>query len=167
MPTLPTKSTSINPWVCSQLRQPDESTSEMNERQERLGEFVVARGDASELLDTTEETLDQIAAFVDMPVERARIESVGARRNDGLSPLGVDDFDKGIRVVTLVCHDERCCLIFDQSSSLRDIGNLPRGQDHPQWIAQSIDGHMQFGGQPPSRPADFLTAGFFWAPAEC
>ena len=41
----------------------------MNERQEGLGEFVVARGDASELLDATEETLDQIAALAEMPIE--------------------------------------------------------------------------------------------------
>ncbi|MBA3031847.1 MAG: prepilin-type N-terminal cleavage/methylation domain-containing protein, partial [Rhodocyclaceae bacterium] len=45
--------------VCSQSSQPDESTSQMNERQERLGELVVAGGDASELFDATEETLDQ------------------------------------------------------------------------------------------------------------
>ena len=153
--------------VCSQLSEPDEGTGEMNERHERLSELVVSRGDASELLDSVEETLDEIPVFVEMPVERTGIDSVGARRNDGLSPLGIDEFDKGIRVVTLVCHNERCCLIFDQSSSLRDIGNLPRGQDHPQWIAQSIDGHMQFGGQPPSGTTDFLFSRFFWAPAEC
>ncbi|MBA3033542.1 MAG: cation:proton antiporter, partial [Gammaproteobacteria bacterium] len=47
------------PRVCSQSSQPDESTSQMNERQERLGELVVAGGDASELFDATEETLDQ------------------------------------------------------------------------------------------------------------
>ena len=54
---------------CSQLSQPDDGASEMNERQEGLGEFVVARGDASELLDATEETLDQIAALAEMPIE--------------------------------------------------------------------------------------------------
>ena len=51
----------------------------MNEHQERLGEFVVAGGDASELLDAVEETLDQIAAFVDMPVERSWGKPVGTR----------------------------------------------------------------------------------------
>ena len=50
-------------WIargCSQSSQPDDSACEMNERQEGRGEFVVARGNASELLDATEETLDQI-----------------------------------------------------------------------------------------------------------
>ncbi|MCX7157397.1 MAG: hypothetical protein NTW45_13260 [Rhodocyclales bacterium] len=41
----------------------------MNYRQEGRGEFVVARGDASELLGATEETLDQIAIFVEVPIE--------------------------------------------------------------------------------------------------
>ena len=44
--------------VCSQSSQPDKSAREMNERQEGLGEFVVTRGDASEMLETCEEALD-------------------------------------------------------------------------------------------------------------
>lgn len=96
----------------------------MDERQEGLGEFVVARGDASELLDAVEETVDQIAVLVDMPIERTRIDSVGARRNDGLAALCRDDFDEGIRVVALVGHDKVGRLIFDQSGSVRDIGDL-------------------------------------------
>ncbi len=38
----------------------------MNERQKSVSEFVVAHSDASELLDASEEALDQIAALVDM-----------------------------------------------------------------------------------------------------
>lgn len=123
----------------------------MNERQEGFCEFVVASGNASELLDTTEEPFDQIAAFVDMPVERARVESVGARRKYSLTALCRDGLDKSIRVVALVCHDEFGRLILDQRRSLLDIGDLTRGEDDPQWIAQGIDGDMQFGGQ--STPA--------------
>ncbi len=36
-----------NPRGCSQLSQPDEGACKMNEGEERLGEFVVACGDAS------------------------------------------------------------------------------------------------------------------------
>ena len=48
----------------------------MDKRQERLGEFVVARGDASELLDPAEKTFDEVAIFVDMVIEISRVESV-------------------------------------------------------------------------------------------
>ncbi|MCX7897470.1 MAG: hypothetical protein N2441_06315 [Rhodocyclaceae bacterium] len=42
----------------------------MNEGEEGLCEFIVAGGDTSELLDASKEVIDQIAAFVDMPIER-------------------------------------------------------------------------------------------------
>ena len=47
--------------MCSESSQSDEGASEISERQEGLGEFLIARTDASE------ETLDQIAAPVDCP----------------------------------------------------------------------------------------------------
>lgn len=155
------------PRVCSQSSQPDDSASQMNERQEGCCEFVVARGDASELLDATEETLDQIAALVDMPVERAGVESVRARWNDRLAALRRNRFDEGIRIVALVGDDELGRLILNQRCRLLDVGDLPGRENDPQWIAQGIDGHVQFGGQSAPRAADFLLAGFFGAPAEC
>lgn len=134
----------------------------MNERQEGCCEFVVARGDASELLDSAEEALDQIAALVDMPVERAGVESVRARWNDRLAALRRNRFDEGIRIVALVGHDELGRLILNQRFRLLNVGDLSGRQDDPQWIAQGIHGDMQFGGQPAPRAADLLLAGFFW-----
>ena len=63
----------VDARVCSQLSQPDESASEMKERQEGLGEHVVTRGDAFELLDAVEETLDQIATSSPSPSCRSFI----------------------------------------------------------------------------------------------
>ena len=59
----------------------------MNERQEGLGEFVVTCGDAPELLDATEETLDQIAVLVEVPIERTGVEPIGTRRDCRLAAL--------------------------------------------------------------------------------
>ena len=139
----------------------------MNERQEGFGEFVVARGDASELLDAAEETLDQVAALVEMPVERTWIEPIGTWRDNRLAVLRNDCCDEGIRIVALVGHDEFGWLILDQRLGLFDIRNLPRRENDPQWIAQGIDRHMQLCRQSAARAADFLEACFFWAPAEC
>ena len=110
--------------ACSQSSQPDESTREMNERQERLGEFVIARGDASELLDPAEETFDQVAVLVDVAIEESLIESVGARRDDRLAALSSDGLDKGVRIVPLVRDDKFGWLILDQRFRLIDVGNL-------------------------------------------
>jgi hypothetical protein len=46
----------------------------MNKRQEGLGEFVISSGNASELLETSKETLDQIALAVEMGIEVASAE---------------------------------------------------------------------------------------------
>lgn len=54
---------------------PNESTREMNERQEGLGKLVVARRDASEMLDAVEEPLHQIANPID-----SRPDTVGVYR---------------------------------------------------------------------------------------
>ena len=86
----------------------------MNERQEGLCEFVVARGDASELLDTTEETLNEVSVLVDVAIESSLIDSVGPRRDDSLAALCSDGLDKGVRIVTLVRDDKFGWLILDQ-----------------------------------------------------
>jgi len=124
-------------------------------------------GNASELLETTEETFDQISIPIEMSIECTKCAAIGARRDNCLSPLRFDGCHEGIGVVALVGDDKASGLILDQRSSLVDVRDLSCRQNDAQRIAQRIDGHVQFGGQSASRPADFLTAGFFWAPAEC
>lgn len=153
--------------ACSQSSKPDESAREMNKGQERRSEFVVSRSNAPELLETAEETLDQIAIPIEMSIERAKGAAIGTWRDNRLGALRFDSCHKGIGVVTLVGDDKASGLIFDQCCSLVDVGDLSSRQNDTQRIAERIDSNMQFGGQPPSRPTDFLTAGFFWAPAEC
>ena len=136
----------------------------MNERQKRFGEFVIARGNAPGLLDTAEETFDQIAVFVDMAIERSRMESVGTRRDNRLAALVVDGLNEGVRVVTLVGHDEPGRLVLDQSFCLLDIGDLSRRENDAHGIAEGIDGHVQLGGQSSPRATDFLAACFFGRP---
>ncbi len=58
----------------------------MNERQEGLGQLVVACGDTPELFDASEEAFDQVAVPIEMTIEAALGDSIGAGRNDGLRP---------------------------------------------------------------------------------
>ena len=85
----------------------------MNKRKKGLCEFVVACGDTAELLDATEETLDQVAAFVDMPVKGTGVVAIGTRGYNRYGTLRGDCCDKGIRVVPLVGYYEFSRLIFD------------------------------------------------------
>jgi len=133
----------------------------MDKRQERLGEFVVTRGDASEMLETCKETLDQIASTVEIPIEFARCKAIGAGRNHRLGASRLDPGHKMVGVVTLVGHHGLPRQILDQRGGTVDIGDLPGREDDAQWIAQRIDGNMQLGRQSAARAADFLTALFF------
>ena len=139
----------------------------MNERQKGLCEFVVARGDAPELLDASEEAFDQVAVFVVMAIEAALGKAIGAGRDDRLCTGRFDCRNEVIGIVTLVGDDGVCWKVLDGLGRTVDVGNLPRRENHPQRIAQGIDHDMQFGRQSAPRTADFLTTGFFWAPAEC
>ena len=153
--------------VCSQSSQPNETTREMNKRQERLGEFVVARGDASEMLEPCKEALDQIASAIEMPIELARCQAIGSGWNHRFCARRFDGGHEMVGIVALVGHHGLTGQIFDQCWGKVDIGNLPGREDDAQGIAQCVDGNVQFGRQSAARAADFLTTRFFWAPAEC
>lgn len=139
----------------------------MNERQEGCGEFVVARGDASKVLDASEEAFDQIAVAVDMAIEGTLGKSIGAGRDNGLCAGRLDLRNEMIGIVALVRDDGLCRQVLDGLGRTIDVGNLPSRENHPQWVAQGIHRDMQLGRQPAPGTADFLSAGFFWAPAEC
>ena len=138
----------------------------MNERQEGSGELVVSRGDASEVLDAVEKAFDQIAALVEMLVEIPRIEPVGARRYNRFAALSLNQFDEGIRVVSLVGHDVQSRLIRDQRSGMLDVGHLASRENDAQRIAQGVDGHVQFGGQSAPRTADLLRRSLFFGQSD-
>ena len=139
----------------------------MNKRQKGPGEFVVTRGDASEMLEASKEALDQIASAVEMPIEFARRQSIGPGRNHGLGASRFDSGHKMVGVVSLVGRHSLSRQILDQCRGVVDIRVLPGRKNDAQRIAQRIDGNVQFGCQSAARAADFLTARFFWAPAEC
>ncbi|SEA03686.1 hypothetical protein SAMN05216411_10416 [Nitrosospira multiformis] len=63
----------------------------MQESTEGVGEFVVAGREATKLFEPIEESLDQIARFIPLPIELARCASVVPGRDNGLSArLGVN-----------------------------------------------------------------------------
>jgi len=140
----------------------------MQEGVESIGEFVVSRGEAAELFETIEESLDEISRLVAMPVDFAWRIPVAARWDDGLSTGSLDDFNQGIAVVTLVGDDRLGRDGVDQGGALGDVGHLASGQDQPNGITQRIDTGMDLGGQPAPRAADRLIATvFLGAPAAC
>ena len=63
--------------ACS--RSPGIGTCDMQEGVHTIGEFVVAGREAAKLLETIEESLDEVARLVSMPVNRSQRVAVAAR----------------------------------------------------------------------------------------
>jgi hypothetical protein len=134
----------------------------MQEGIKSIGEFVVSRGEATDLFETIKESLDDISCLVRMPVDPSRPIPVAARRDDGLSANRLDGLDQGVAVVALVGDDRLGRNGFDQGSTLGDIGHLAGGQDQSDGIAQRIYAGVNLGGQSAPRAADRLIATVFW-----
>ena len=140
----------------------------MQEGTESIGKLVVSRSDASELLEPIEETFNQMARLVAMPVDWALIDSVAARRDIGNGVGSFDGFDQLIAVVAFVGGNSSGWNIRNQRGALGHIADLSAGQDQTQRIAQSINASMYFRRQSAARSADRLIATvFLGAPAAC
>src|SRR6266581_4142233 len=77
--------------VWTQLKPVGERSDEAERGEEISGEFVVARGDASEVLEAAEASLDHIALL-----------AIGFSGNDRLDVAGFEEVTKGIGVVAFV-----------------------------------------------------------------
>ena len=136
----------------------------MQEGVETAGEFVVARGDSTKLLEPIEEAFNQMARFVAMPVDWALIDSVATRRDIGNGVGSFDGFDQLIAVVAFVGRNSSSWNASDQRGTLGHIGDLSVGQDQTQRITQGIHTSMDFRRQSTARSADRLIATVFWVP---
>jgi hypothetical protein len=61
---------------------------------ESISQFVVSRGDASELFEPIEETFDKVASLVTMPVDQTLCLPILARRNIGFCSVVFNGFDQ-------------------------------------------------------------------------
>ncbi len=94
----------------------------MKERQKRLGKFLVAGGDPSKMLETSEKTLDQIVIAVELAIEVAGCKAVGSGRDYRCGASGFDYGHDMIGVVPLVGHDRLSGQFLDQCRGVVDIG---------------------------------------------
>ena len=72
--------------VCGHSFEGEECADEMDGGGEADVGFVIAGGDATELLEIAEEVLDQVAPAIDREVAGDRADAVGLGRDDGRRP---------------------------------------------------------------------------------
>jgi hypothetical protein len=149
------------------LGEPDPCRSDSDECFKAPVQFVVAGCDSAKVFDPTEEALDEVACFVDVPVKGARLGAVRARRNDHLRTAGLDGVDQGLRVISLVGGDRICRHALKQRLRLGHISGLSGCEAPSGEVAEGFHQGVDLRCQPATRSANGLGALFFWAPAAC
>ena len=128
--------------------------------------FFVAGCDASELFDELKETLDEVAFGVEGEVAIARDLAIRFWRDDRLDGAHFEALNKAVGVVAFVA-EEGFGLHFSREG-LGDVVDLAAGEAERQRVAESVDDHMDLGGQAAARAAyGLVEAPFLCAPALC
>ena len=131
------------------------------------GQFVIAGGDGTEVLEQIEESFDEVAFAVEREIAGPLDLTVGLGRDDrNDSPLR-ESADERVGIVRLVGKQGIWLGVLDQQLGTSKIMGLAWREDQFDGIAQGIDEHVNFGGQSAARSADRLRAVFFRAPALC
>lgn len=140
----------------------------MQAAEEVSGGFFVARRDGSELFDVIEEALDQVALGIEREVAVAFDRTIRFRRDDGLDRAHFQAFDEAVGVIAFVREEGLRPHLGGEGLGLIDVVDLPAGEAERQGIAQGVDDHMDFGGQPAARTSyGLVEAPFLRAPALC
>ena len=139
----------------------------MDASEEVSGQFVVARGDGTKVLEFVEEALDEIALAIEGEVARHRRCPAGMRRNHWSDLPPGEEIDEAIGVIGLVADQGRRVVLCEQRLGANKIVGLSWREHQLHGIAQSIDERVNFGAQSAARAADRLRAVFFAAPALC
>jgi hypothetical protein len=148
--------------------EPEQYANHRHRGQKRIGEFVVASGDGSVLLEFTEEPLDEIALAIEGEIGFTRLAAIGFGRDDGRDAALLQRLDQRIAVIALVGKEGFGLDMIEQRHRLCDVGRLARRQRQRHGIAERIDDGVDFGRQAAAGSADGLVpAVFFWAPALC
>ena len=153
--------------ACLQSQEPDADAGDVDHGHEVSVELFIACGNPSELLDPVEETLDEVAVLVPVPVVLALLDPVASRRDDWLGPEGADLVDEAVGVVALVRDHPLGAEALQQRRGLGDVGLLAGGEQPAHRVAQRVGGRVDFRRQPPAGAPDSLWTVFFRAPAPC
>ena len=145
--------------VCGHSLEGEECADEMDGGGEADVGFVIAGGDATELLGIAEEVLDQVAPAIDREVAGDRADAVGLGRDDGRRPSVVQVGADPVDVESLVGDQGVELDTGDQRLDADTVVALARQQDKAGQIAQGIDQGHDLGCQAAARPADGLSVG--------
>lgn len=108
------------------------------------------------MFEFVEETLDEVALFVEFGVIGTLDLAVSLGGNDDLSPGFGDPVDEVVGIVSLVGQGGLGLEAVDERVGEGDIVALAGRADQPNRIAERVAGGVDLGAQSTSRPAQTL-----------
>lgn len=108
------------------------------------------------MFELVEETLDEVALFVEFGVIGTLDLAVSLGGNDDLSPGFGDPVDEVVGIVSLVGQGGLGLEAVDERVGEGDIVALAGRADQPNRIAERVAGGVDLGAQSTSRPAQTL-----------
>lgn len=145
----------------------DHSGGQLHCGEKISGEFVIARGDGTEVLELVEEAFDKVAFAVERKIALSRGFAIGLGRDDRSDSSLGEGIDERVGVVGLVADQCIWIGVVDQWLGTSQIMSLAWREHQRDGIAQGVHEGVNFGGQSAARSADGLRAVFFRAPALC
>ena len=125
----------------------------MDEAQVRFSILVVAREHSAKLLRLAEKTLHQVAFLVYVLVIPILLLPIGFRRYYSRRSTPRHILPEPVRVISLVRHHSLALHIIYQRASLCNVVFLPRRQDEPQRVAQSVNARVNLRAESASTSA--------------
>ena len=131
-------------------------------------ELIVACRYRTKLLEFSEETLDQVAFFVENEVAFPFVFAIALWRDDDGDSRVAQPFDQSVCIVTFVAEQRAASDAFEQLPRSANIVDVTARQNKPDRIAQGVGERMDFACQTAPGASDGLVlAPFFRAPALC
>jgi hypothetical protein len=119
----------------------------MDECHEVAGPAIETGGEAPEMLELVEATLDAVAGLVDRRVMRDRDFARAGRWNDRGHTGVRDQLAQLVAVVGFVGDDGATVYPVEQRGGCSDVMGLAACEDEAQRAAKRVGEHMDFGGQ--------------------
>src|SRR6201996_5278667 len=136
----------------------------MDHRGEALIGLVGAHGDAFELLEPSEEVLDQVPPFVHLLVDGERLCATRMLGDHDLGAARVEFGDNGVAVECLVGDQRIEGQSLDERRHAHRVEALSRQKYEAHEIAERISKRQDFGGHAALRTADCLALSPPFAP---